>query len=618
MKPHRLSLTNALVMGYGLDKQIHHIYNPRLATREELETYHDPQYLDFLSKQVCGIWPGLRTDRVIVYRVTPGNQDDMKHLIDTFNCVEDCPIFADMFDFCKMYAGASLAGARKLSAGTTDTAVNWSGGLHHAKRGEANGFCYINDAVLAILEMLKCVELCRPCQTAETEQVVNRYHPRVLYIDIDIHHGDGVELAFYHSNRVMTVSFHKYTGDFFPGTGKLDDNGAGLGKYFCLNVPLQDGIDDDMYLTVFKTVIGDTVTHFQPTSIVLQCGADSLGLDRLGAFNLSIAAHGECVNYVRTFGVPLLVVGGGGYTVKNVSRCWAYETAVLVGADIPDTLPATIYDAYFADSGWKLHPPLTGKVDNLNSPAGLQRITVSIREKLRYLGGAPSVAMREIPPGLEEWLAAEEAAAEAEQEAEADMSPSMITGASARSTRKRPAQNEFYAGDDDVDGDEEVDAAHGAGDGDGDGDGEGGDETPVRRAPSRRARGSRRGGRRSYGRGRAPAVAPGPTKEGEGEKEGEEGEQGTEEVGGTSTTMSESNTASAPPLPPPQQPTSRAGRPRRGNPRTRTRPRGKEKEQQREPQPEDDRDSPPPPPAHTAEEEQQQSVSVPMELDVEA
>jgi Histone deacetylase domain len=97
--------------------------------------------------------------------VTPGNQDETKHLIDTFNCVEDCPIFADMFEFCKMYTGASLAGARKLSAGTTDTAINWSGGLHHAKRGEANGFCYINDAVLAILEMLKCVGLRWLCET---------------------------------------------------------------------------------------------------------------------------------------------------------------------------------------------------------------------------------------------------------------------------------------------------------------------------------------------------------------------------------------------------------------------------------------------------------------------
>lgn len=456
-----------------------------------------------------------------------------------------------------------------------------------------------------------------------------RYHPRVLYIDIDIHHGDGVELAFYHSNRVMTVSFHKYTGDFFPGTGKLDDNGAGLGKYFCLNVPLQDGIDDDMYLTVFKTVIGDTVTHFQPTSIVLQCGADSLGLDRLGAFNLSIAAHGECVNYVRTFGVPLLVVGGGGYTVKNVSRCWAYETAVLVGADIPDTLPATIYDAYFADSGWKLHPPLTGKVDNLNSPAGLQRITVSIREKLRYLGGAPSVAMREIPPGLEEWLAAEEAAAEVEEEAEADVSPSAGTSTmSARPSRRRPPQNEFYAGDDDVDGDEDFDVPGAAA---GDGDGDGGDEPQMpttataRRAPVRRASargGFRRGTRRSSGRG--PGRPPAATK-----VEVEAGEQGeqADEMGAPSTSSEHVPVSAASPLLPPQQPTTttRAGRPRRGNPRTRTRPRAKEKEQLEE---QEDRDAPPspapppppPPPPHTEEEQeqQQQPTSVPMELDVEA
>ncbi|KAG1800677.1 hypothetical protein EV424DRAFT_1559337 [Suillus variegatus] len=371
MKPHRLTLTNALVMGYGLDKQIHHIYNPRPATQAELEMYHDHDYIDFLS------------------RVTPNNQNEMRHLIDTFNCVEDCPIFSEMYDFCRMYAGASLAGARKLTAGTCDTAINWSGGLHHAKRGEASGFCYVNDIVLAILELL-------------------RYHPRVLYIDIDIHHGDGVELAFYHSNRVMTVSFHKYTGDFFPGTGKLDDNGASLGKHFCLNVPLQDGIDDDMYLTIFKTVIEDTVTAFRPTSIVLQCGADSLGCDRLGAFNLSIAAHGECVNFVRKFNVPLLVLGGGGYTIKNVSRCWTYETAVLVGATIPDELPATVYDPFFRDSQWKLHPPLTGRVENQNSPTSLQRITISIRNKLRYLQGAPSVAMQEIPPDLEGWLADEE------------------------------------------------------------------------------------------------------------------------------------------------------------------------------------------------------------------
>lgn len=270
----------------------------------------------------------------------------------------------------------------------------------------------------------------------------------MLYIDIDIHHGDGVELAFYQSNRVMTVSFHKYTGDFFPGTGKLDDNGNGSGKHFCLNVPLQDGIDDDMYLTIFKTVIDDTVTAFRPSSIVLQCGADSLGCDRLGAFNLSIAAHGECVNFVRKYNVPLLVVGGGGYTIKNVSRCWTYETAVLVGATISDDLPATVYDSFFADSRWKLHPPLTGKVDNQNSPASLQRITTSIRTKLRYLQGAPSIAMQEIPPDIQGFLWDEERSAE-----ERDEERGTRYAGEERSDRSM-ARNEYFDGDGDVDQDE--------------------------------------------------------------------------------------------------------------------------------------------------------------------
>ena len=353
----------------------------------------------------------------------------MKHLIDTFNCIEDCPVFADMYDFTRMYAGASLAGARKLCAGSTDIAINWSGGLHHAKRGEASGFCYINDIVLAILEML-------------------RYYPRVLYIDIDIHHGDGVELAFWNSNRVMTVSFHKYTGDFFPGTGKLDDNGNGLGKHFALNVPLLDGIDDASYLAVFRSVIGETVAAFRPSSIVLQCGADSLGCDRLGAFNLSIRAHGACVDFVRKFNVPLLVLGGGGYTVHNVSRCWTYETAVLVGAEVPDALPQTPYDAWFADD-YTLHPKLIGRVDNQNSQASLARISRACSQKLRYLQGAPSVQMQEIPPDLSNWLAKEEDKALDEAAEE--------KGAVAAGEFKVPppkTPNEFFDSETDIDRDD--------------------------------------------------------------------------------------------------------------------------------------------------------------------
>merc|ERR1712159_717654 len=103
------------------------------------------------------------------------------------------------------------------------------------KKSEASGFCYVNDIVLAILELLKV-------------------HSRVLYIDIDVHHGDGVEEAFYTTDRVMTLSFHKY-GEFFPGTGSCRDNGADKGKYYALNFPLKDGIDDDNYSYIFKEVI---------------------------------------------------------------------------------------------------------------------------------------------------------------------------------------------------------------------------------------------------------------------------------------------------------------------------------------------------------------------------
>ena len=147
---------------------------------------------------------------------------------------------------------------------------------------------------------------------------------RVLYVDIDIHHGDGVEEAFYTTDRVMTVSFHKF-GDYFPGTGDIRDIGFGKGKYYSLNVPLDDGIDDESYHCLFKPIIGKVMEVFRPGAVVLQCGADSLSGDRLGCFNLSIKGHAECVRFMRSFNVPLLLLGGGGYTIRNVARCWCYE-----------------------------------------------------------------------------------------------------------------------------------------------------------------------------------------------------------------------------------------------------------------------------------------------------
>ncbi|MGH0147589.1 UNVERIFIED_CONTAM: hypothetical protein FKN15_010849 [Acipenser sinensis] len=258
-----------------------------------------------------------------------------------------------------------------------DVAINWAGGLHHAKKFEASGFCYVNDIVISILELLK-------------------YHPRVLYIDIDIHHGDGVQEAFYLTDRVMTVSFHKYGNYFFPGTGDMYEVGAESGRYYCLNVPLRDGIDDQSYRLLFQPVIKQVVDFYQPTCIVLQCGADSLGCDRLGCFNLSIRGHGECVEFVKSFKIPLLVLGGGGYTVRNVARCWecvefvksfkipllvlggggytvrnvarcwTYETSLLVEEPISDELPYSEYFEYFAPD-FTLHPDVSTRIENQNS-----------------------------------------------------------------------------------------------------------------------------------------------------------------------------------------------------------------------------------------------------------
>jgi len=250
-------------------------------------------------------------------------------------------------------------------------AINWSGGFHHAKKSECNGFCYVNDIVLAILELLKVF-------------------PRVLYVDIDIHHGDGVEEAFYLSNRVMTVSFHKF-GDFFPGTGDIADIGARDGRGYSVNVPLKDGVTDHNYHSIFKPVMTRVLEAFQPSAIVMQCGADSLAGDMLGTFNLTLKGHAGCLEFLRRHGVPLLVLGGGGYTVRNVARCWAYETAVLCGLEPPDDIQRGDFATCMYNVGERVHLPPRDMPD-ANTREDLERHLAQITEHLRALQGPPSVA----------------------------------------------------------------------------------------------------------------------------------------------------------------------------------------------------------------------------------
>ncbi|CAJ0762552.1 2001_t:CDS:2, partial [Entrophospora sp. SA101] len=367
MKPHRLTLTNDLVLNYRMHEKMS-VFCPEKATDKDLVEFHEADYINFLKK------------------VTPDNSNKFIDEFQKYNINEDCPVFEGLYDFCKIYAGASIAAANRLVAGGADICVNWSGGLHHAKRLEASGFCFVNDIVLATQYLL-------------------RYYPRILYIDIDVHHGDGVQEAFYNTDRVMTVSFHKYDKDnFFPGTGNLNEIGQGPGKFFCLNVPLKDGIDDDSYVSLFKEVIQDVNDRYHPSVVVFQSGADSLGKDRLGGFNLSIKAHGECLRFIKEWNLPLLVLGGGGYKIHNVARCWTYETSILLETELPTELPKNSKYFHFFAPDYSLHPNLIRRVDNFNTKSELSKLTQLVHEQLRFLDGAPSVQMQEIPGDSHEYL----------------------------------------------------------------------------------------------------------------------------------------------------------------------------------------------------------------------
>lgn len=356
MKPHRIRMAHNLILNYGLYRRME-IYRPHKATQEEMTKYHSDDYVRFLRS------------------IRPDNMTEYNKQMQRFNVGEDCPVFDGLYEFCQLSTGGSVAGAVKLNKQQTDIAINWGGGLHHAKKSEASGFCYVNDIVLAILELLK-------------------YHQRVLYIDIDIHHGDGVEEAFYTTDRVMTCSFHKY-GEYFPGTGDLRDIGAGKGKFYAVNFPLRDGIDDDAYESIFKPLISKVMEMYQPSAIVLQCGADSLSGDRLGCFNLTIKGHGKCVEFVKSYNIPLILVGGGGYTIRNVARCWTYETSVALDIDIPNELPYNDYFEYYGPD-FKLHIS-PSNMSNSNSGEYLEKIKTRLFENLRMLPHAPGVQMAPIP-----------------------------------------------------------------------------------------------------------------------------------------------------------------------------------------------------------------------------
>ena len=267
---------------------------PVPATNSELKNFHTAKYLEALQQAAIGkITPEARSMGL----GTP-----------------DCPVFKDMYDYASWACGATLTGAELILSGETDIAFNPSGGFHHARAEMASGFCYLNDLVLACMRFLNDGK-------------------RVLYLDIDVHHGDGVQEAFYASNQVMVISLHESGKTLWPGTGFENETGDGAGKGFTVNVPLPIGICDAAYLEVFTEIVIPLIKAYDPDIFVLQTGMDALAGDPLAHLELTNNAHAEIIDRLLRFNKPLLATGGGGYHFDNTVRGWAlaWKTMCQVG-----------------------------------------------------------------------------------------------------------------------------------------------------------------------------------------------------------------------------------------------------------------------------------------------
>lgn len=305
-KPYRLVLTYELSKAYNLFENVK-IEEPLLCPTEELEKIHDSHYLYVLKK--CN--SGKEIPEAFFYNLGTG----------------DNPIFEGVFDWSSRVCGASLRGAQLLFEDGADIYFNVAGGMHHAMPERASGFCYLNDIAIAINWLI-------------------RHGKRVVYVDIDAHHGDGVQKIFYETSQVMTISLHESGKFLFPGTGFEYEMGEGEGLGFSINVPFFPGTDDENYLRAFFEVVPPLIEAFKPDILVTQLGVDSLYSDPLATLNLTTNAFERIVRYFYSLNLPWLALGGGGYNIFNVARAWTLALAIMTEKEINDPIPQSVYPIF--------------------------------------------------------------------------------------------------------------------------------------------------------------------------------------------------------------------------------------------------------------------------------
>ncbi|XP_073919731.1 histone deacetylase 8 isoform X1 [Castor canadensis] len=345
--PKRASMVHSLIEAYALHKQMR-IVKPKVASMEEMATFHTDAYLQHLQK------------------VSQEGDEDHPDSLE-YGLGYDCPATEGIFDYAAAVGGATITAAQCLIDGMCKVAINWSGGWHHAKnnlfscRDEASGFCYLNDAVLGILRL-------------------RRKFDRILYVDLDLHHGDGVEDAFSFTSKVMTVSLHKFSPGFFPGTGDVSDVGLGKGRYYSVNVPIHDGIQDEKYYHICESVLKEVYQAFNPKAVVLQLGADTIAGDPMCSFNMTPVGLGKCLKYILQWQLATLVLGGGGYNLANTARCWTYLTGVILGKTLSSEIPDhEFFTAYGPDYVLEITPSCR---PDRNEPHRIQQILNYIKDRV--------------------------------------------------------------------------------------------------------------------------------------------------------------------------------------------------------------------------------------------
>jgi acetoin utilization protein AcuC len=306
----RLEVTGQLIKAYGLPWPEEEIIP---AGPAQLASFHDPGYLaaleDFSRRG--------RGDEYSAFIYGLGRDDN--------------PAFSGLWPMSRLIAGASLRAMELVVEEGWPAVFVPSGGMHHALQGRASGFCYINDLGIIIQHLLA------------------RGHT-VAYIDLDAHHGDGVQWPFYENDQVLTISLHQNPATLFPASGLAEETGRGRGLGYAVNIPLWPDSDDDIYITCFEAIVPPLLRAFAPDYIITQLGVDALWSDPMANLGLTTRAFAHCVRRCKELAWGRwIATGGGGYNIMNVARAWTLAWAIMLGRE--DSLPPRLPPDFCAGQG---------------------------------------------------------------------------------------------------------------------------------------------------------------------------------------------------------------------------------------------------------------------------